>query len=141
MNKHKEYYCNLMNYTRVYSETTIKFYQNTRCHISEDRSFHSYHRESLKSYKILRFFSDGMMLLCQWVKGDCSQTHTTPRWCMWEGHTLRTSRILRLSTKRATASSTDSFNPGEKPLVGDRKVGGSHKRSDKSDLVPRRNSQ
>jgi len=56
---------------------------------------------------------------------------------MWERHTLRTPRIFNLSTQRAAASSNDSFNPGEKPLVADRNVGGRNKRSDKNDLVPR----
>jgi len=56
MNEHKEYYSSLMKYTRGYSETEVKFYQNTRCHIAEDCSFHSDHRENLKSYQILSFF-------------------------------------------------------------------------------------
>jgi hypothetical protein len=65
-----------MKSRKGYSEVTAKFYQNTRCHIAEDCNFHSDHSENLKSDKTL-FFSDGMMLLCQWVKGDCSQSHTT----------------------------------------------------------------
>lgn len=56
MNKNREYYSNLMKYTRGYSETEAKFYQHRRCHIAEDCSFHSDHIKNLNSNKILSFF-------------------------------------------------------------------------------------